>query len=570
MRYHALACDYDGTLALAGHVDETTIDALRRLRESGRRLVLVTGRSLEDILAVFPAINLFDRVIAENGAVLYRPADREEKVLADPPSAELVAALRHEGVRPLSVGRTIVSTWHPHETTVLRLIRDLGLELQVIFNKGAVMVLPSGVNKASGLGAALAELALSPHNCVGIGDAENDHTFLALCECAVAVANALPMLKERADLVTQGDHGVGVVELAERLIASDLHELEAALPRHLVTLGTSESGAALQLEPYGRRVLIAGPSGSGKSTLATAILEQLAEGGYQMCIIDPEGDYAGLDWAIVLGDQKRMTTIPEVMDVLGSPGRNVVANLLGIALGDRPQFFAALLPRLQELRAQTGRPHWIVVDEAHHLLPPSTGGAPPMLPKDLPSVMLVTVHPEHVAPDVLSSVDVFLAVGGASEDAIRGFCAATGQPMPPVPRVPVGKGEALYWTPGTRTAPVPFRSGGPRGERRRHLRKYAIGELGPDRSFYFRGPDERLNLRAQNLVIFLQLAEGVDDETWLHHLRKGDYSRWFRESIKDDTLTTDAEAVETSPDVPAAQSRAAIRAAIERRYTLPA
>ena len=569
MRYLALACDYDGTLALAGHVDHATVDALRRLRGSGRRLVLVTGRSLEDLLAVFPAANLFDRVIAENGAVLYRPDGREEKVLADPPSAELVAALRHEGVRPLSVGRAIVSTWHPNETTVLRLIRDLGLELQVIFNKGAVMVLPSGVNKASGLAAALAELALSPHNCVGIGDAENDHTFLALCECAVAVANALPMLKERADLVTRGDDGVGVIELVERLIASDLRDLEPALSRHLVPLGTTDGGDALQLEPYGRRVLIAGPSGSGKTTLATAILEQLAERGYQICVIDPEGDYSGLDWAIVLGDQGRVTTIPEVLDVLSSPGRNVVVNLLGIPLPDRPQFFAALLPRLQELRAQTGRPHWIVVDEAHHFLPHASGSTALTLPQECGGVILVTVHPEHVAPAVLTSMDVLLAVGGAPEEAIRGFCEATGQPAPPVPHLVIGAGEAMFWAPNTRAAPCPFRSEGPRGERRRHLRKYAAGELGPDRSFYFRGPDQRLHLRAQNLTTFLQLADGVDDETWLHHLHKGDYSRWFRESIKDDALTTEAESVETAEHVTAAESRAGIRAAIERRYTLP-
>jgi HAD superfamily hydrolase (TIGR01484 family) len=569
MRYLALACDYDGTLALAGHVDPTTVDALRRLRESGRRLVLVTGRSLADILAVFPAANLFDRIIAENGAVLYRPAEREEKDLADPPSPELVAALRHEGVMPLSVGRTIVATWHPNETTVLRLIRDLGLELQVIFNKGAVMVLPSGVNKASGLAAALGELALSAHNCVGVGDAENDHTFLALCECAVAVANALPMLQERADLVTRADHGAGVIELIERMLASDLEELQPTLSRHLIPLGKTETGETLQLDPYGSRVLIAGPSGSGKSTLATAILEQLAERGYQICVIDPEGDYSKVDWAIVLGDQTRATTIPEVLDVLSSPGRNVVVNLLGIALAERPQFFAALLPRLLELRAQTGRPHWIVIDEAHHLLPASPGSTPLSLPQDCQGVMLVTVHPEAVAPAVLSSVAIVTAVGGASEEVIRGFCEATGQPMPQVPAEAAQAGEAVFWAPSAKTPPVAFRSDGPRGERRRHLRKYAAGELGPDRSFYFRGPDERLNLRAQNLVTFLQLADGVDDETWLHHLHRGDYSRWFRESIKDDALTDEAEAVETAPGITATESRAGIRAAVERRYTLP-
>src|SRR5205823_4267005 len=98
---------------------------------------------------------------------------------------------------PLSVGQVIVATWHPHEQAVLDTIRDLGLELQVVFNKGAVMILPSGVNKATGLLAALNSLGLSPHNAVAIGDAENDHALLAACECGVAVANALPSVKER-------------------------------------------------------------------------------------------------------------------------------------------------------------------------------------------------------------------------------------------------------------------------------------------------------------------------------------------------------------------------------------
>jgi hypothetical protein len=109
----------------------------------------------------------------------------------------------------------------------------------------------------------------------------------------------------------------------------------------------------------------------------------------------------------------------------------------------------------------------------------------------------------------------------------------------------------------------------PRGERRRHLRKYAEGNLGEDKSFYFRGPDGKLNLRAQNLVLFNQIAEGVDDETWLHHLRQRDYSRWFRDAIKDDALADEAARIEKR-QTGAAKSRAAIKTAIEERYTAPA
>ncbi|HZO26805.1 MAG TPA: HAD family hydrolase [Chloroflexota bacterium] len=224
-RYVALACDYDGTLASDGAVDEATLAALGHVRATGRQLILVTGRELDELMGVCPHLALFRRVVAENGAVLYRPASHEIRLLAEPPTERFVAALRERGVDPVAVGRVIVATWTPHESAVLDVIRDLGLELQVIFNKGAVMVLPSGVNKATGLKAALDELGLDPRNTVGVGDAENDHAFLSLCGYAVAVANALQSVKDDADIVTDGARGAGVIELIDRLIASDLRDL---------------------------------------------------------------------------------------------------------------------------------------------------------------------------------------------------------------------------------------------------------------------------------------------------------------------------------------------------------
>ncbi|MEU3164376.1 RNA-guided endonuclease TnpB family protein [Streptosporangium sp. NPDC006930] len=134
-------------------------------------------------------------------------------------------------MEPLRVGSAIVATTEPHAETVLDTIRELGLEMQVIFNKGAVMVLPSGINKATGLTAALAELEMSAHSTIGVGDAENDHAFLPACECAVAVANALPAVKERCDLVTEGEHGAGVVELIDRILENDLADLAVDVPQ---------------------------------------------------------------------------------------------------------------------------------------------------------------------------------------------------------------------------------------------------------------------------------------------------------------------------------------------------
>ena len=265
MRYLALACDYDGTLALDGRVDAATIAALERVNASGRQLLLVTGRELDDLERVFDRLDLFSMVVAENGALLYTPSARERTSIAEAPPAPLVEELRRRGVTPLSVGEGIIATWHPNETTVLEAIRDLGLEWQVVFNKGAVMVLPPGINKGTGLKRALKELGLSPHNVCAVGDAENDHAFLSLCECGVAVANALPAVMERADLVTKGDHGTGVIELIDQLLGDDLASLDSTLSRHHLRLGAEDQGADLAISPYGMTVLVAGASGAGTS-----------------------------------------------------------------------------------------------------------------------------------------------------------------------------------------------------------------------------------------------------------------------------------------------------------------
>ncbi len=567
MRYHALACDYDGTIAHQGRVDDETIAALGRLRDTGRRLILVTGRELKDLLAICPHIELFDRVVAENGAVVYRPATREEKLLGEPPPEPFVRALRERGVSPVAVGRVIVATWKPHETTVLEVIRDLGLELHVTFNRDAVMVLPAGLSKATGLAEALRELGLSAHNVVGIGDAENDHAFLRLCESRIAVANAVPMLKDAADLVTGHDRGAGVRELIEMLIAADLRDLEPRLGRHDILLGIRADGTEVLLRPYGTSVLLVGSSGSGKSTLAAGVLERLAESEYQFCVVDPEGDYREIADAIVLGDSQHEPSVAEVLDVLAKPGQSVVANLLGIALERRPAFFHALLPQLQELRAGTGRPHWIVVDEAHHLLPASLDAAALTLPRELDGIFFITVHPEQMAAPALSAIDLMIAVGRSPEKRIHALGAMVGLQPAGLEPTTLEPGEALAWSRNGDSPPFRFQIAPPRGDRRRHQRKYAEGEIPEYRSFYFRGPQEKLNLRAQNLNLFLQLGDGVDDATWLHHLRRGDYSRWFRDVMRDEELAAEASSVERDTHLDTQATRAAIHAAVEQRYT---
>jgi HAD superfamily hydrolase (TIGR01484 family) len=570
MRYLVLACDYDGTLAHEGCVDQSTLAALERLRGSGRELVLVSGRELEDLKSVFDRLDLFALAVLENGGLLYRPSIREEKILGPAPSEAFLDALRRHDVKPLSVGRVIVATWLPFEAAVLEAIHECHLELQIIFNKDAVMVLPAGVNKATGLTAALNELGLSPHNVVGIGDAENDHAFLNLCECGVAVANALPAVKETADFVTRGDHGRGVAELIDELVKTDLKGRDAQLARRLLLFGHRDDGREVRIRPHGSNLLFAGPSGSGKSTAATGFLERLGEATYQFCIVDPEGDFSSFEGALTLGSPHHAPGVEEVAPLLANPDKNAVVSLVGMGITERPAFFLSLLPRLQEMRARVGRPHWLIVDEAHHLFPTSWERGELALPLDLDRTVLITVHPGQVHASILAAVDTVVAVGQSPERTLGDFCQAIQVPPPAVEAVELEAGQVLFWDRQAGDPPFRLRVVPHRTERHRHVRKYAEGELPPERSFYFRGPKGLLNLRAQNLILFLQMAEGVDDETWMFHLREGDYSRWFRERIKDDDLAAEAQRVERTAGLSPQQSRELIRSAVLQRYTLPA
>jgi hypothetical protein len=319
-------------------------------------------------------------------------------------------------------------------------------------------------------------------------------------------------------------------------------------------------------------VLLAGPSGGGKSTLTTAFIEGLLEREYQVCLVDPEGDYEQLPRVVALGTADRAPAIDEVLTALEDPTRSVVVNLLGIRLEDRPPFFARLLARLQDLRTRVGRPHWIVLDEAHHLLPADWRPDASTTPAEPDGMFLITVHPDRIAPGILERVDLVAAIGADAPSTIAHVAAAAGRPVPPDMAAPAD-GDGLLWElaatpegPGVRT----IRLARPRAELRRHRRKYAVGELGTDKSFWFRGPDDRLNLRAQNLVLFVQLGEGIDDETWLFHLRRGDYSRWILDAIKDEALAEAIAAVEADPVASPAEGRRRIRAAIDEMYTAPA
>ncbi len=569
MHYVALAVDYDGTIAHHGVVDEPTQAALRRLRAGARRLVLVTGRELDDLRRVAAPLDLFDLVVAENGALLFDPANGEATMLVEPPLERFVARLREMGVAPLSVGASIVATWEPNETAVLAAIRELGLDLQITFNKGAVMVLPGGVTKASGLRAALEKLELSPLNCVAVGDAENDLPFLEAAGLGVAVANALPSVKERVALVTEGDHGAGVAELVDRLLATDLVELDARAAAPRVALVADGERQEVPYAPQRESLLITGQSGGGKSTLVLGLLERIAARGFQWCVLDPEGDYEGTEGAVGEGTAGTAPEATQVLDLLRKTRGGVVASLLALKLADRPAFLARLLPEVLALRARVGRPHVVVVDEAHHMLSRDWDPGGAQVPAELEGFVFVTTTPDQVSPRVLACVNRLLVVGREAGRSVAAFCRARGLAEPgSVAAMPeLEPGEVLVFDPVggevRRMQAIPGT-----GERRRHRLKYAEGKLGEDTSFWFRGPEEKLNLRAHNLILFLDMGDGVDEATWEFHRHRGDYSAWMRDKVKDADLAAEVAAVEQGGEDVAA-ARALVRAAVEKRYTAP-
>lgn len=581
MRYHALALDYDGTLAHHGRVDQEYVEALKKVKASGRKLLLVTGRILDDLKGVFPELDLFDRVVAENGGLMYTPETKEEKILGEVPPPKFYECLKKAGVSNLSAGRCIVATWEPHEVTVLDTIKSMGLELEIIFNKGAVMILPSGINKASGLLAALEDLKLSPHGVVSCGDAENDHAFLAASECAVATENAIDTLKERADYVTKKDHGAGVSELIDMLIESDLKEIEPKLKRHHLIIGQTPDGKDVEIAPYSTSILVCGPSGSGKSTTVKSLLERFVESKYQYSLIDPEGDYEQQSNALVLGNTDRATPIEEFVHAMESPSNNVIVNLLGVPLADRPTYCSQVLPAIRKLRSTYGRPHWTVIDEVHHLMP-TEWERNSQLGKALANgLVIVTVHPDQVAPSVVQEMDVVIVIGDDPKKTFQHVCKATGDKIPKVHSYNNDAANSLIWFRKSKSSsssgsnsdsipdPIACKIIAPKEEHHRHIRKYAEGDLGDDRSFYFKGPDGKLNLKAQNLVIFTQLLEGVDDDTWNFHLHKNEYSKWFASYVKDDKLAKIARDVENDKALKPNESRQKIKSAIEERYSAP-
>ena len=575
MNIHVFATDYDGTIAEGNRINEVTARALARVRATGRKVLLVTGRMLPDLQSVCPDLDeQFDAVVAENGALVYFPERREVRTLGDPPEPALIDALQRRGV-PFSLGSAIIATDAPFAEAALDAIKETGVERTLVFNKGALMLLPGGVTKGTGLTATLAALELSPRNMVGIGDAENDHAFLSICECAVAVADAVPALRERADYVTRGMASRGTVEFIEEHLLNDLADIMPRLTRHQLPLGEAADGAPVPVAAHGTRLLIIGPSGSGKSTLTGVLAERLLEAGRSLMLIDPEGDYrtlAELPGVVVFGGkgEQALPTPEELDQLLRHPGTSLVLDLSAMGLAEKVAYATKVLAVVATVRAGTGLPHWLIIDEAHHVLPAEGSPAVDLVRRGAEGLVLITLDVAELAPSVRSLPTVVASTELAAFQAgLRTVLAARGDRAAAVSLdgPPLDRGEAtIAWLePTART--VRFRVGKRRIQHRRHVRKYTEGELPPERSFFFRGPAGALNLRAANLVRFAELAEGVDEATWAHHLAGREYSVWVRQMIKDPELADEIASIETA-GVPSGESRRRVLERVRARYAV--
>ena len=569
-RFHAVALDYDGTLTHTGRPLPTVVAALDRVRARGVRVILVTGRRYDHLLQDFPDVDEHvDAVVAENGAVVVRGADH--RVLADAIDPDLADAIATRGIA-VERGEVLLACAAEHAPIVLEAIQALTLDCQLVHNRGALMVLPSGVSKETGLRTALAELGLSPHDTVGVGDAENDLALLHACELGVAVGDAVESLRAHADHVLELPDGDGVLDLLDGpLLAAD----PARPPRRwLLDLGTDAQGQPLSIPASRVNVLIAGSSGTGKSYVAGLLVEQLVRMGYATLVLDPEGDHAAL------------AHLPEVL-VVGGPGSVPDADLVvrvlqhgtcgvvvDLSIHDEPtrrRFVDALGAAVGDARERSGVPHWVIVDEAHVPLA-DDGAARRYFRADDPGWCLVTYRPELLDRTILRHVDVVIGRSGTTLDAGTAAILAevAGIPVGELADIRADRGEILV---ARRSHPgrvdlvtLPARS----TAHVRHLRKYVDATLPDPLAFRFRWPGNgEAGAVARNVADLHEVLATCDAAIVGHHARHGDLSRWADEVLQDRLLASELVRAERSIGDGTAsveQARIAMRRAIRDRY----
>ena len=406
MKFGVLALDYDGTIARDGVLSPDVKAAIAEARAHGIVVIIVTGRILSDLRDAAGDLNFVDAVVAENGAVLIF-SNGQTRQVAHPPPQIFFNELQRRGIAFRS-GQCVVEADASAAPAILAIIRELELPLIILFNRSRLMVLPQAISKGTGLREALTILRLSPHNAIAIGDAENDHDLLAACELAVAVSWGSVRLQAEADEVVNGDGPSAVATYIRRAITQT--RLPAGrLGRHRITVGTEQDGRRLTFDIRGRNILIVGETQSGKSWTTGLLCEQMIIQGYCLCVIDPEGDYGGLELlpgVVVLRSTNQPPDIKDVARALQHFDLSVVLDLSCVHLEEKIEYLKALLPMLASLRRRMGLPHRIVVDEAHYFL--HEPNVRELLDMELGAYTIVTYRPSDLHPDLLQAINVIV------------------------------------------------------------------------------------------------------------------------------------------------------------------
>ena len=426
MKFSALALDYDGTIARDGALDPEVRSAIAEVRSRGIAVVIVTGRILEELRQVTGGLGFVDAVVAENGAVLDFPGGNS-RLIGHPVQPIFLEELRRRGIE-FKAGQCVVetdATWAPQ---VLAVIRELELPLTLVFNRGRLMMLPQSTGKGAGLREALTMLRLSPHNAIAIGDAENDHDLLAVCEFGVAVGWGSRMLQASADEVLPGD-GPSAVAGYIRKAAKEMRLPPERIDRTRLVLGTMEDGYPLALAMRGRNIVIAGDPRSGKSWVAGLMCEQLILQGYNMCIIDAEGDYRTLEslpGVVVFGGDNPVPELPDLSRVLRHPYMSVIIDLSHVPYREKVDYLNTLLPMLASLRRITGLPHRIVVDEAHYFL--HEPNVRDLVDLDLGAYTLVTYRISDLHSDLRKAIEGIIVKRTTDLREVRTLLEMAGNP----------------------------------------------------------------------------------------------------------------------------------------------
>ena len=571
MKLAAIALDYDGTIAVKDTLEPSVRSAIGAVRAAGVVVLLVTGRRLEDLRRVAGDLTCFDVVVAENGAVVEFPLYGRHVVLGHPPSPAFVTELRRRGVT-CEPGEVLVEAAGADASTLIDVIHALELPLVLTFNRGRVMALPQAVGKSTGLKHALHTLRISVHNAIAIGDAENDHDMLDVCEVGVAVEWGSAALRAVADDIVRGTGPSAVAGyLREMAIAGRL--TTAQMGRRRMFLGHRHDGGPVDLAVRSRPVLVAGEPGTGKSWLAGLLCEQLILQGYGVCVIDPEGDHASLEalpGVILLGGDDPPPTARDLTRALQHPDVSVVIDLSRMRHQEKIEYLTTMVDLLMRIRQQTGLPHRILIDEAHYLLARKPDWTRP--DPSLRGVLLVTYRVSTLTQILNLPDDAVVLVTKETDpheiDSLRRACGTKGAPVPSSVFQDLRVNEAAI-LPGPEEAcgsVVRFQVGPRLTSHVRHRTKYLDVPVAESQAFVF-SDRSRPVARAQTLNEFVGLLTALPAGVVQGHLARRDFSRWIDGVFRDGILAARIRTIEPRHELePVADIVAAIEQTIRARY----